>query len=335
MARRAGLSKSLVSRVLRGEPAVSPTAREAVLAAAVELGYRPNAVARSLVQRRTFNVGVLVSDLHNLFFAEVLDGLDSAASARGYRMLITTGNRDPEAEARALEQLVELRADAVVLAGARLAAERVTAILGAVPAAVVGCDLALAGLDVVVTDDVRGAELAVEHLAGLGHRLIAMIDGDGGAGAAERQAGYESAMTRLGLTAEVRVVPGDFTEQGGREGVLRLLAGGRQPGVPPRAMPTAVLAANDLAAIGALAALAEAGLDVPGDISLVGYDNTSLAALRPIALTTVHQPRREIGELAMTALLQRLEKPGTLPCHRLLAPELVVRATTGPPPPSH
>src|SRR5436190_20614818 len=110
VAERAGVSKSLVSRAMRGEDAVSARAREAVEAAAQELGYRPNAVARSLVQQRTFNVGVMVSDLHNLFFAEILDGIDEVAAACGYRMLITTGNRVRDAEAEALETLLQLRA---------------------------------------------------------------------------------------------------------------------------------------------------------------------------------------------------------------------------------
>src|SRR5579859_8096189 len=114
VAERAGVSKSLVSRVMRGEGLVSTSSRQAVMEAAAELGYRPNAVARSLVQGRTFNVGVLVSDLHNIFFAEVLDGIDAVASAQGYRTLITTGNRDQEAEGQALETLLELRADALI-----------------------------------------------------------------------------------------------------------------------------------------------------------------------------------------------------------------------------
>src|SRR5579859_261502 len=138
VAGRAGLSKSVVSRVMRGEPSVSAASRAAVFDAAEVLGYRANAVARSLVQRRTYNVGVMVSDLHNIFFAEVLDGLYAAAAERGYRTLITTGNRDPAAEQQALEQLLELRADGVVLAGARLSAEQVGAAARAVPIAVVG-----------------------------------------------------------------------------------------------------------------------------------------------------------------------------------------------------
>src|ERR1700681_2080799 len=138
VARRAGLSKSVVSRVMRDEPSVSAASRVAVIAAAEALGYRANAVARSLVQRRTFNVGVMVSDLHNIFFAEVLDGLYTAAAERGYRTLITTGNRDPAAEERALEQLLELRADGVVLAGGRLAAYVVGAAGPSVPLALVG-----------------------------------------------------------------------------------------------------------------------------------------------------------------------------------------------------
>jgi DNA-binding LacI/PurR family transcriptional regulator len=320
VAGKAGVSKSVVSRVMRGEASVSPSSRAAVMAAAEELGYRANAVARSLVQRRTYNVGVMVSDLHNIFFAEVLDGLYAAAAERGYRTLITTGNRDPVAEERALEQLLELRADGVVLAGARLEAKVVGAAARAVPIALVGSDLRLAGVDVVVDDDFRGAVLAVEHLAGLGHRDIALIDGGQGAGAAERRAGYRAAMAGAGLSARIRIEPGDFTEGGGYEGAGRLLRGPRRP--------TAIFASNDQSAVGALDAINQAGLRVPQDVSLIGYDNTALAALRHISLTTIHQPRNQIGEMAMKAVLRRIEHPGSSARRHVLTPKLIVRDTT-------
>ena len=310
---------------MRGEASVSPSSRAAVTAAAEALGYRANAVARSLVQRRTYNVGVMVSDLHNIFFAEVLDGLYAAAAERGYRTLITTGNRDPLAEERALEQLLELRADGVVLAGARLAAEVVGAAARAVPIALVGSDLRLHDVDVVVDDDFRGAVIAVEHLAGLGHRDIALIDGGQGAGAAERRAGYRAAMADAGLSRRIRIEPGDFTEGGGYEGARRLLGGSRRP--------TAIFASNDQSAVGALDAINEARLRVPQDVSLMGYDNTALAALGHISLTTIHQPRNQIGEMAMKAVLRRIEHPGSPARRHVLAPKLIVRDTTALLPP--
>jgi DNA-binding LacI/PurR family transcriptional regulator len=325
VARRAGVSKSVVSRVMRGEASVSSMSRAAVTAAAEELGYRANAVARSLVQRRTYNVGVVVSDLHNIFFAEVLDGLYAAAADRGYRTLITTGNRDPRAEARALEQLLELRADGVVLAGSRMPDEAIAAAARVIPIAAVGSDLRLSGVDVVVDDDHKGAVLAVEHLIGLGHRDVALIDGGRGAGAAERRAGYRSAMAAAGLGARVRVEPGDFTESGGYEAARRLLNSRRRP--------TAIFASNDQSAVGALNAVIEAGLNVPEDVSLMGYDNTALAALRHISLTTIHQPRNQIGEMAMRAVVRRIERPGLAARRHVLAPKLVVRSTTARPRP--
>jgi DNA-binding LacI/PurR family transcriptional regulator len=308
---------------MRGERSVSESSRTAVSGAAEELGYRANAVARSLVQRRTYNVGVMVSDLHNIFFAEVLDGLYAGAAARGYRTLITTGNRDPAAEERALEQLLELRADGVVLAGARLPAGVIAAAARSVPIALVGSDLRLPNVDVVVDDDFHGAAMAVEHLVGLGHRDIALIDGGQGAGAAERRAGYAAAMGRAGLGAYVQIEPADFTEEGGYEGARRLL--GR------RRRPTAIFASNDQSAVGALNAIEEAELGVPGDISLIGYDNTALAALRHISLTTIHQPRKQIGEMAITAVLRRIGRPTAKAQRHVLPPRLVVRATTAKP----
>jgi DNA-binding LacI/PurR family transcriptional regulator len=324
VAERAGVSKSLVSRVMRGEDAVSARAREAVEAAAQELGYRPNAVARSLVQQRTFNVGVMVSDLHNLFFAEILDGIDEVAAACGYRMLITTGNRVRDAEAEALETLLQLRADGVILLAPRLPFSVVARAGAAAPMAIVGSWLRVPGVDTVVNDDVRGAELAVEHLVGLGHGRIGMVDGGDGAGAAERRTGYESAMRRLGLAGEILVARGDFTEEGGYRGARQLLACD-----PP---PTAIFAGNDLAAVGALNAIEEAGLSVPGSVSLVGYDNTALASLRHVSLTTVHQPRREIGQMAMKALLRRIDGAESRGRRVVLDPRLIDRETTAPPP---
>jgi DNA-binding LacI/PurR family transcriptional regulator len=323
VAARAGVSKSLVSRVLRGGERVSPSRQQAVLEAVAALGYRPNAAARSLVQRRTYNIGVVLSDLHNLFFAEVLDGIQEAAVGLGYLTLVTTGSRTREGEERALEQLLALRVEGIVLAGSILPESVLARAAQEVPVAVVSRPLDVAGVDVVVNDDVRGAGLAVEHLAGFGHRRIALIDGGGGAGARERREGYLAAMARLGLAGHARVAAGDFTEAGGYRGARALLRSGTRP--------TAILAANDLAAIGALNAIEEARLRVPEDVSLVGYDNTALASLRHISLTTVHQPRREMGRAAMEAVAARIQDP-QLPVRRMaLAPELVVRSTTAAP----
>jgi DNA-binding LacI/PurR family transcriptional regulator len=323
VAAHAGVSKSVVSRVMRADPAVSPARREAVLVAAHALGYRPNAVARSLVLRRSFNVGVIISDLHNLFFAEILDGIAAAAAACGYKVLITAGNLDQTAESGALETLLQLRTDGIILAGSRLSPAAVRAASRAVPIALVTTGIRAPGVDTIATDDVKGAWLAVEHLVGLGHARIAMVDGGAGAGSDERRRGYGAAMHQFGLGRNIRIAAGDFTEDGGRRGAQGLLAG------PTR--PTAICAANDLAAIGALNAIAEAGLEVPRDVSVVGYGNTALAALRHVSLTTVHQPRFQIGEMAMTALLRRLRRRAARSRHDLLVPSLVVRQTTAPP----
>ena len=165
--------------------------------------------------------------------------------------------------------------------------------------------------------------MAVKHLADLGHRRIAMVDGGSGAGAAERRSGYEAAMRMLGLGDLIDVVTGDYTEEGGYSGAQLLLR--RDP------RPTAIFAGNDLAAVGTLNAIEEAGLEVPADVSLVGYDNTALASLRHISLTTVHQPRRQIGEMAMKAVLRRIERNGARARRLVLEPHLVSRQTTAPP----
>ncbi len=307
VARQAAVSKSLVSLVMRGARHVSVARRTAVLRAAAKLGYRPNAMARGLVQRRTRILGVMLSDLHNPFFADVVEGIQDQASRAGYKVLINTGNRVAVQEAEAVETLLQLRVDGVILAGPLL----------------VGREAHAPSVDSVTNDDRAGGVLVVEHCASLGHRRIAHIDGGPGAGAAARRAGYEAAMRRLRLGKHLAVAPGSYTEEGGHRGALFLLD--RRP------PPTAIFVANDLAAIGALNAIEERGLKVPDDISLVGYDNTSLAALRHISLTTVHQPRVEMGQMAVITLLERVEQGRSRPRRTVLSPQLVVRGSTAPP----
>jgi DNA-binding LacI/PurR family transcriptional regulator len=325
VARRAGVSKSLVSLVMRGAAHVSPARRQAVKKAAAELGYRPNAMARSLVQRRTHIVGVMVSDLHNPFFADIVAGIQDEAVRTGYKVLVNTGNRAAAREADALETLLQLRADGLILAGPVLEDEVILRASREVPIVLVGREARGATVDSVTNDDRAGAEVAVEHCVSLGHSRIAHIDGGHGAGAPDRRRGYEAAMRRLGLARFISVVSSTFTEEGGHRGCLVLLEHS------PR--PTAIFVANDLAAIGALNAIEESGLKVPDDISLVGYDNTSLAALRHISLTTIHQPRLDMGQLALSTLLERVDDGRTQPARVVLSPTLVVRASTAPPRP--
>ena len=323
IARRAGVSKSLVSLVLRDSPNVSEEKRHAVLRAVEELDYRPNLMARSLVRRRTGVLGVMLSDLHNTFFADVLDGIDERAGEGGYRTLLATGHRRARGEAEAIESLLELRTEGLILAAPRLAAKRIAEASRTVPVVVLARAVRLSSVDSVTNDERAGSALAVEHLIGLGHEWIAHIDGGSGAGAAGRRSGYQRTMERHGLGDRVRTVRGDYTEAGGAEGVRRLFERG------PR--PTAIFAANDLSALGALGALERLGLRVPEDVSVVGYDNTSIARLGHIDLTTIAQPRREMGRAAVDLLLERVDGDRRTPRRIVVTPSLVVGTTTGPP----
>lgn len=324
IAQRAGVSKSLVSLALRGSPRVSPRSRAAILRAVRELGYRPNAMARGLSSRRTGVLGVMLSDLHNPFFAEVMDGVDQQAGEAGLRTLIATGHRDPDQEATAVAGLLELRVEALILAGPRLDAARIADAAATIPVVLISRASRAPGVDSIVNDDGAGAALAVDHLVALGHRRIAHIDGGQGAGAPGRRRGYERAMRRNGLAGGTCAVEGDYTETGGAEAAARLLRTG-----PP---PTAIFAANDLSALGALDALEDAGLRVPRDVSLVGYDNTAVARLRHVDLTTVDQPRHAMGRAAVQLLLERRDGR-TEPRHMVVQPSLVTGSTTAPPRP--
>lgn len=320
------MSKSLVSLVMRGSSSVSEGRREAVLKAARELGYRPNELARGLVQRRTQTIGVLLSDLHNPFFAEAVDGIKDEAGSSSYGTLLGTGNRDPEREVEAIRTLLERQTDGIVLLSPRISTDYLNEVAASTPTVLVGRrgEAGERSLDCVVNDDFAGAVIAVEHLVELGHRRVAHVSGGAGAGAADRLRGYEHAMSRLGLERHVFVAPGEYTEKGGYEGARRVLA--------ERPRPTAIFAANDLAALGVLTALKEAGLSVPEDVSLVGYDNTYLAALGSISLTSVDQPRHEMGVLAARLLLERIESGRAEARLEVLKPHLVARSTSAPPP---
>ena len=324
VAKLAGVSKSLVSLVMRGAPNVSTESRAAVLAAAADLGYRPNAAARSLAARRSSVVGCVVSDLHNPFFADVIDGIEEEAAGAGYRLLVSPGFLDGAREAVAVDTLMQLRVDALILVGSAMRLEELGMASSLIPVVLIGHDRAPEGLHTVSSDDVAGAEAVVDHLVESGHRRIAHIHASTDAGGTARRRGYARAMRRHGLKDQIRVVKGEFTAAGGARGMRRLLASGR--------LPTAVFVANDLAAIGVLDELDVAGLRVPDDISVVGYDNLALSAMDRISLTTVAQPRAELGQLSVRLALLGGERNGASPTRVVLPPRLVVRSSSGPPP---
>lgn len=326
VAERAGVSKSLVSLVMGDSPRVGKDSRAAVLKAARELGYRPNAVARSLVRQSSGVFGCVLSDLHNPFFADVADGIEEAAVASGYRALLSSGFLDPRREATAVDTLLQLQVDGLIMLGPMMGLDAIEAAARTIPVVVVGHKTRAASMDSVRNDDDVGAIAVVDHLVELGHRRIAHLHAGSGGGARARRRGYEAAMSHHGLGDHVRSVRGAFTERGGHDGMQAIIESGD--------LPTAVFVANDFAAFGALEALDAAGLRVPQDVSIVGYDDIATAHSARVALTTVAQPSVEMGRTAVNLLLERSQGGRSEARHIVLPPRLVVRGTTAGPNPA-
>lgn len=322
VAARAGVSAGLVSLVLRNQPGPGAQARARVFQAAQDLGYRPDRSASLLARRRSHHLGVMV-DVRNPFHAELVGDLDLAATGLGYDLVLSTLTPARD-ERRAAELLLDFRCEALILLGPQETAGRLNALGAQLPVVVIGRRMPAVAVDVVRAADDQGVALAVGHLAALGHRDIAFVDGGRGTVASDQRRGYRQAMRQLGRADWVRVIPGSHAEKAGTHAAAALFAAG-QP-------PTAVIASDDRCAVGLLDALARRGLPVPGSVSVVGYDDSMLARLAHVDLTTVSQDARQQAEQAIALAVDRLENGRPAPREIVLPPRLVVRGTTGPPP---
>ncbi|WP_433788693.1 LacI family DNA-binding transcriptional regulator [Actinoplanes sp. CA-252034] len=329
VARHAGVSTTAVSKVLRNAYGASPQMHSRVHAAVDELGYRPSATARAL-RGRTWTIGVMLPDIRNPFFADILDGVTEHLDHTEYQLFMTSGCDDVTSEAHVTEAMIDRSMDGLILIAPVSPPAHLERVGRAVPTVVIGRHSRSARFDTVNDDDFTGAGLMVDHLAGLGHRRIAHIEHHetdlirlAEMPNALRADGYRHAMRRHGLGEHIDIVSTSYTRDGGHRGA-RLLLERENP-------PTAIFAGADVVALGVLEALTEAGLSVPGDISVTGYDDITLAGFRAVSLTTVDQAGHRIGTTAARLLLDRIAEPGRPAAQVELTPTQVVRATTGPP----
>lgn len=320
VAARAGVSTASASLVLRGKPGPGSRTREAVLEAARAIGYRPDRTASLLARRRTQLLGVTM-DVSSPFHAELLEEVHVAADARGYDVVVSPLTR-AHGESRAIETLLDFRCEALLLLGPALPDAALASLAAQHAVVAIGRRLAASGVDVVRAADDRGVALAVEHLAGLGHRAIVFVDGPRGPIAGLRRQGYRQAVRQLLGADAVQVVEGGGTEEDGARAAAAL---GPEP-------PTAVVAFNDRCALGVLDRLRRDGIRVPEQVSVVGYDDSPLSRLGTVDLTTVSQSPRAMAEAAVAAAVERLEGTRSETVDVVLPPHLVVRGTTAPPP---
>ena len=323
VAARAGVSRALVSIVFRGAAGASEATRERVLAAAVELDYRPDSRASRLGRSRTGTLGVIFS-VGASFHGDLLQSLYTEADVAGYE-LVLSGVTAERSEAAAVETLLAERCEGLVLIGSTLATSHLARLGARLPVVSLLRAVNAESVDVVRTDDAAGLRLAVRHLLGLGHQHIALLDGGRAPGATERRRGYRSALRHAGGLRET-IVPSGPTEL---EGAAAAMAVTRLP--HPR--PTAVAAFNDRCALGYVDAVRQLGLRVPDDVSVVGFDDISQAAYPHVALTTVRQDAGRLGAAAIEAVTTRLEADSRYspPTASVSEPELVVRGSTSPP----
>ncbi|WP_263091228.1 LacI family DNA-binding transcriptional regulator [Curtobacterium sp. RIT-PI-V] len=321
VAARAGVSKSLVSLVLQRSPRVSDQRRAAVLTAIQELDYRPSTAAVSLAGTRSRTVGVVLDDFRNQWFVDLLTGLREALQDQGHRLVVADRFLNTGLDASPVEGFLSMRVEGIVIAGEP---DTDLAIPASMPVVIAGGRVSIPRADTVANDDRAGGGMAAEHLLALGHTRLGFV-GASSAASKERRAGFEDAAAgapTAGASVAVVVLPGEPTEEAGSRALGTLLD--EHPGV------TAVFAANDVMALGALSELAERGLRVPEDVSVIGYDDTPVAATRYVSLTSIDDRSVEIGRGAGERLLARIADPGLAATESLVEPRLVARRTTAP-----
>ncbi|MGH9881721.1 MAG: LacI family DNA-binding transcriptional regulator [Pyrinomonadaceae bacterium] len=339
IAATAGVTSMTVSRVLNRNGYVHTATRERVLRVAREMNYRRNGLARGLKRQRTETIGLVLGDIANPFAAELARGVREVLEERGYTLFICISDHSAKEDAQAFDSLADHRVDGIIAAtrASRLGNERLEQLIDAgVPVSLIGRDFRHPEADLVTADNLKGGYEATRHLIETGRRRIGFIGVSLTKNVALRRfQGYLEALEEHGLPVEEELIvgrngkngggdqmPGYSTEEIGYEGMTKLLS--------LKERPTAVFARNDFTAVGALNAIKQAGLSVPHDIAMVGYDDIPLAAHTSPPLTTVRQPTREQGRVAAEFLLRRIEADHNPPREeRIFKCQLVVRESSG------
>ncbi|MFC2969514.1 LacI family DNA-binding transcriptional regulator [Acidimangrovimonas pyrenivorans] len=328
VARAAGVSNSTVSHVINGTRFVSPETTERVKSAIARLGFAPNGVAQALKGSRTRTIGMIVTSSTNPFFAALIHGVEAACFTRGYSLVLCNSEDDRDKAQGYLETLRAKRIDALIVLSANQQPGLTAELAGAAGVPTVALDDEEAAPATSIADDsLAGGALAAAYLAGRGFRRIACVTGPAQhPRSAIRFKGFTEELARRGIAFDPALaIPSEPTVAGGDRAMRSLLE------LPPGRRPQAVFCFNDVMAIGALSAAYECGLDVPGQISVMGYDDIEIAAFTAPPLTTIRQPVAELGLRAASVIIDHLETGAALPDRIRLAPELVERRSVGQP----
>lgn len=328
IAEKVEVSFATVSRALNNRPEVKEETRQKVLEAAKEMGYRPNKIARSLVTKRSQCLGLIVPDIMNPFFAELAQGVDEAATAKGYNVYLCSTNWSEKKELTYLNLLDGRQTDGIILASARDEGTNVEKFIERkLPLVVVNSLFREFGCHQVMIDNVRGGYLAAEHLIGLGHERIGFMGGLQHVKATiDRLAGLRAALKDEGLALDESFISfGAYSWESGYRRTKKLLKEKKGE------LPTAIFAGNDIVALGVMQAADERGLKVPEQLALVGFDDIAFSAYPKVQLTTVSQQKKYLGECAVKIILDQLDQdPDSPDKERLvLQPSLVIRKTCG------
>jgi LacI family transcriptional regulator len=298
VALKARVSIATVSRVVnKSLHKVNPTTRERVLAAISEMDYRPNALAKGLLMKKTMTIGIIIPDISNPYYAEIVRGIQDVADQAGYAVTLHNTDKKPGGITRYIDLLREKSADGIIFSGGIINGHETLSILKELKERVVVIGRHEVDSPAVMVDNIGGAAQAVQHLLDIGHRRIGFIGGpDGSTTALDRLAGYKNTMAKNGLMFARRLVKkGTWNPQSGYLLGMQLLKG--------KSRPTAIVAANDQMAFGAIKAAKELGLMVPEDLAVVGFDNIPLSSYFNPSLTTVEIPMHDLGAAAVRMLL--------------------------------